>query len=294
MRLLPERHDHGGRGIAQEQAEADRRGHRSRDHQHLPVRHLPTSTRGDPRRGERVREGIMNFVPKINRRSFFIGTAAVGGGMALGLDFAVGPNVVRAADGSPEVGVWVVIRPDNTTVIRIARSEMGQGTLTGLAQLVAEELECDWSKVTTEYPTPGESVARKRAWGAFSTGGSRGIRESEKYVREGGAAARMMLIQAAANEWKVPASECTASNSTVKHSSGKTITYGKLAEAAAKLDVPKDIKLKDPKDWKIAGKSVLRLDTADKVVGKMEYGIDVKVPGMLNASNKQCPVFGGT
>ena len=92
----------------------------------------------------------MNFVPKINRRSFFIGTAAVGGGMALGLDFAAGPNVVRAADGSPEVGVWVVIRPDNTTVIRIARSEMGQGTLTGLAQLVTEELECDWSKVTTE------------------------------------------------------------------------------------------------------------------------------------------------
>src|SRR6185369_13600970 len=293
MRLLPKRHDHGGRGTAQEQAEADRRGHRSRDHQHLPVRHLPTSTRGDPRRGERVREGTMNFVPKMNRRSFFVGTAAVGGGMALGLDFGVGPNVVRAADGSPEVGVWVVIRPDNTTVIRIARSEMGQGTLTGLAQLVAEELECDWSKVTTEYPTPGESVARKRAWGAFSTGGSRGIRESEKYVREGGAAARMMLIQAAANEWKVPASECTASNSTVKHSSGKTLTYGKLAEAAAKLELPKEIKLKDPKDWKIAGKPLLRLDTPDKVIGKTEYGIDVKVPGMLNASIKQCPVFGG-
>jgi len=235
----------------------------------------------------------MNFVPKMNRRSFFVGTAAVGGGMALGLDFGVGPNVVRAADGSPEVGVWVVIRPDNTTVIRIARSEMGQGTLTGLAQLVAEELECDWSKVTTEYPTPGESVARKRAWGAFSTGGSRGIRESEKYVREGGAAARMMLVQAAANEWKVPASECTASNSTVKHSSGKTLTYGKLAEAAAKLELPKEIKLKDPKDWKIAGKPLLRLDTPDKVIGKTEYGIDVKVPGMLNASIKQCPVFGG-
>jgi CO/xanthine dehydrogenase Mo-binding subunit len=163
----------------------------------------------------------MNFVPKINRRSFFIGTAAVGGGHGARPRLRVGPNVVRAADGSPEVGVWVVIRPDNTTVIRIARSEMGQGTLTGLAQLVAEELECDWSKVTTEYPTPGESVARKRAWGAFSTGGSRGIRESQKYVREGGAARRMMLVQAAANEWKVPASECTASNSTVTHASAR-------------------------------------------------------------------------
>ena len=147
----------------------------------------------------------MNFVPKMNRRSFVIGTAAVGSGLALGLDLPFGPQVVRAADGSPEIGVWVVIRPDETVVVRVVRSEMGQGTLTGLAQLVAEELECDWSKVTTEYPTPGQSLARKRAWGDFSTGGSRGIRESHEYVRKGGAAARMMLIQAAANEWKVPA-----------------------------------------------------------------------------------------
>ena len=133
------------------------------------------------------------------------------------------PTVVRAADGSPEVNAWVVIRPDDTVVIRIARSEMGQGTLTGLAQLVAEELECDWSKVTTEYPTPGQSVARKRVWGDFSTGGSRGIRTSQEYVRKGGATARMMLIQAAANEWKVPASECSAANSVITHTpSGRT------------------------------------------------------------------------
>ena len=110
---------------------------------------------------------------------------------------------------------------------------------------------------------------------------------------EGGAAARIMLIQAAANEWKVPASECSASNSTITHASGKKTTYGKVAEAAAKLEVPKDVKLKDPKDWKIAGKPLKRLDTADKVVGKMEYGIDVKLPGMLNAAIKACPVFGG-
>ena len=148
----------------------------------------------------------MPKMPKLNRRAFVIGTAAAGAGLALGLDLPFGgPTVVRAADGSPEVNVWVVIRPDDTVVIRIARSEMGQGTLTGLAQLVAEELECDWSKVTTEYPTPGQSVARKRAWGDFSTGGSRGIRTSQDYVRKGGATARMMLVQAAANEWKVPA-----------------------------------------------------------------------------------------
>jgi isoquinoline 1-oxidoreductase beta subunit len=233
--------------------------------------------------------------PKMNRRAFVIGTAAVGTGLAIGLDLPFGgPAGVRAADGSPEVNAWVVIRPDDTVVIRIARSEMGQGSLTGLAQLVAEELECDWTKVTTEYPTPGQSVARKRVWGDFSTGGSRGIRTSQDYVRKGGATARVMLIQAAADEWKVPASECTVAKGVITHkASGKTTTYGKVAEAAAKLTPPAEIKLKDPKDWTIAGKGLLRLDTADKTTGTMVYGIDIKLPGMLNAAIKDCPVFGG-
>jgi isoquinoline 1-oxidoreductase subunit beta len=239
----------------------------------------------------------MNQHVKLDRRTFVIGTAAVGAGLAIGLDIPFGgPTVVRAADGSPEVNAWIVIRPDDTTVIRIARSEMGQGTLTGLAQLVAEELECDWSKVTTEYPTPGQNVARKRVWGDFSTGGSRGIRTSQDYVRKAGATARMMLVQAAANEWKVPVAECTVANSVITHkASGKSTTYGKVVEAAAKLTPPADaeIKLKDPKDWKIAGKGVKRLDTVDKTTGKMTYGIDVKMPGMLNAALKDCPVFGG-
>jgi isoquinoline 1-oxidoreductase beta subunit len=232
--------------------------------------------------------------PKIDRRSFIIGTAAVGGGLALGLHLPMGPKVVRAQDGTPEVNAWVVIRPDDTVVIRIARSEMGQGTLTGLAQMVAEELECDWSKVTTEYPTPGQSVARKRVWGDFSTGGSRGIRTSHEYVRKGGAAARMMLVQAAADAWKVPASECTAASSVITHGpTGRKTTYGKVAEAAAKLTPPANVPLKDPKDWKLIGKSVKRLDTVDKVTGKQVYGFDLKLPGMLNAAIKDCPVFGG-
>jgi isoquinoline 1-oxidoreductase subunit beta len=249
----------------------------------------------------RTREGAaMNHMPKLNpptmnRRAFVIGTAAVGSGLMLGLDIPFGgPAVARAADGSPEVNAWVVIQPDDTVVIRIARSEMGQGTLTGLAQLVAEELECDWSKVTTEFPSPGQNVARKRVWGDFSTGGSRGIRTSQDYVRKGGAAARVMLIEAAANEWKVPAAECIAANSVITHRpSGKTTTFGKVAEAAAKLTPPADVTLKDPKDWKLAGKGLKRLDTPDKVVGKTVYGIDVKLPGMLNAAIKDCPVTGG-
>ena len=236
-----------------------------------------------------------HVTPQLNRRAFVIGSATVGAGLVLGLDIPFGgPTVVRAADGSPEVNAWVVIRPDDTVVIRIARSEMGQGTLTGLAQLVAEELECDWSKVTTEFPTPGQSVARKRAWGDFSTGGSRGIRTSQDYVRKGGATARVMLIQAAADEWKVPASECAAANSVITHTpSGKTTTYGKVVEAAAKLTPPADVKLKDPKDWKLVGKGLKRLDTPDKVTGTTVYGIDVKLPGMLNAAISDCPVTGG-
>src|SRR5499426_1404521 len=231
---------------------------------------------------------------KIDRRSFLVGTAAAGGGLALGLNLPLGGGVVRAQDGSPELNAWVVIRPDDTVVVRVARSEMGQGTITGLAQMVAEELEADWSKVTTEYPTPGQSVARKRPWGNFSTGGSRGIRESNEYVRKGGATARVMLVQAAANAWGVPAAECSAANSVITHkSTGRTITYGKVAEAAAKLTPPAEVALKDPKEWKIIGKSVKRLDTMSKVTGAQVYGFDLKMPGMLNAAIKDCPVFGG-
>ena len=231
---------------------------------------------------------------RLNRRSFIVGSAAVTGGLALGLRLPFGPTIARAQDGSPEIGVWVAIGPDDTVNIRVVRSEMGQGTITGLAQLVADELECKWSKVKIEYPTPGESVKRKRAWGDFSTGGSRGIRESHEYVRKGGAAARMMLVQAAANQWKVPVAECSAANSVVTHGPTKRrVRYGQVAEAAAKLPVPQDVKLKDPKEWKLIGKPLKRLDTADKVVGKTVYGIDVKLPGLLNAAIKDCPVFGG-
>jgi isoquinoline 1-oxidoreductase subunit beta len=237
----------------------------------------------------------MNQVANIDRRSFVASAAALGGGFALGFEIPFGgPSVARAQDAAPEVNAWVVIRPDDTVAIRIARAEMGQGTLTGLAQLVAEELDCDWSKVTADQPTPGQNVARKRVWGDFSTTGSRGIRESNEYVRKGGAAARMMLVQAAANAWSVPAAECTAENSVITHKpSGRTTTYGKVAQAAAKLEPPTDVPLKDPKNWKVAGKPLKRLDTPEKLTGKAPYAIDVRLPGMLYAAVKACPVHGG-
>jgi isoquinoline 1-oxidoreductase beta subunit len=236
----------------------------------------------------------MNSTTEMNRRSFVVGAAAVGSGLALGFELPFGPAVASAQVAGPEVNAWVVVKPDETVVVRIARSEMGQGTLTGLAQMVAEELECDWSKVTYEFPTAGQNVARKRVWGDFFTAGSRGIRESNDFVRKGGAAARIMLVQAAANEWKVPAAECTVENGVITHKgSSRSTTYGKVADAAAKIEPPQDIKLKDPKDWKILGKGLKRLDTPDKVNGKTVYGIDVRMPGMLYAAIKACPVNGG-
>jgi isoquinoline 1-oxidoreductase beta subunit len=194
------------------------------------------------------------------------------------------------------VNAWVVVKPDDTCVIRVARAEMGQGTHTGLAQLVAEELECDWNKVSVEQITPGQNLARKRVWGEMGTGGSRGIRTSQDYVRRAGAAARMMMLQAAADEWNVPVGELTVSNGVVKHAaSGRSTSYGKLAGAAAKLTAPdlKTIKLRNPKEWKVAGKPLKRVDTVKKLNGTQMYSIDLKLPGMLNATVKQCPVFGG-
>jgi isoquinoline 1-oxidoreductase beta subunit len=234
-------------------------------------------------------------MPVLQRRQFIQGSAALGAGLSIGLTLPGLAHAQNAASGTAaEVGVWVLIRPDDKVIIRIARSEMGQGTLTGLAQLVAEELECDWKNVSTEYPTPGENLRRKRVWGSYSTGGSRGIRESQEYVRQGGAAARTMLLQAAAQQWGVDAAELTVSQGVIRHAaSRRQTTYGKVADAAAKLPVPQKVALKKPSDWKLIGKPVRRLDTRDKVNGKQVYAIDLKMPGMRVANIRQCPVFGG-
>lgn len=232
---------------------------------------------------------------KLSRRGFLGATASTGLVLAFHIPLA-GSAIAQDAKATlpAEVNAWVVVKPDDSIIIRIARSEMGQGTLTGLAQLVAEELEANWAKVTTEYPTPGQNLARARVWGDFGTGGSRGIRQSHDYVRKGGAAARMMLVQAAADGWKVPASECSAASSVITHtSSGRKTTYGNVALAAAKVTPPTAITLKDPKDWKLAGKRLARLDTVDKTTGKQIYASDLVLPGMLNAAIKDCPVFGG-
>jgi isoquinoline 1-oxidoreductase beta subunit len=228
-----------------------------------------------------------------SRREFMKVSTSLAGGFALEFCF---PFTAKAADGSAatEVNAWILIQPDDRVVIRIARSEMGQGTLTALAQLVAEELDCDWAHVSAEFASPNEHIRRGRIWGSMSTGGSMGVRSSQDYVRTAGASAREMLIAAAAARWQVAPAKCTAERGVISHrATNRTLRYGQVAAAAARLKPPTGVKLRDPQAWKIAGKAVHRLDIPDKVLGKPVFAVDVSLPGMLHASIAQCPVFGG-
>lgn len=236
----------------------------------------------------------MDAVTPLSRRRFLISSAAALGTLSIGFHV---PNSARAQtsdDAIAELNAWIVIQPDDEVVIRVARSEMGQGSLTGLAQLVVEELECDWSKVRTEYVTPGQDLARGNIWGDFQTGGSGSIRESHEALRQAGAAVHHMLVAAAAQQWGVPVQDCAVTKGVIAHAnSGRSTSFGKIAGAAAAMPVPTSISLKDPKDWTIAGQSMRRLDTANKLNGKQIYGIDLAMPGMLNAAVRACPVAGG-
>ena len=236
----------------------------------------------------------ITFTPRLSRRAFVISSATAGAGLSLGFYWPAGAQTQTGA--VPEVNAWVVVQPDESCIIRVARAEMGQGTHTGLAQLVAEELECDWSRVKVQMVTPGQNLARKRVWRDMSTGGSRGVRGSQEYMRQGGAAARTVLMQAAANQWGVAASELSVAKGVISHAaSGRKTTYGKVASAAAQIAPPdpKTLVLRDPRQWKIAGKPMKRLDTAAKVMGKQNYAIDTRLPGMVYAAIQASPVFGG-
>lgn len=239
---------------------------------------------------------------KMSRRSFLLRSATVSGGLLLEVTLPAyssaetGTQTAAAESSSngPEVTAWVLVNPDDSVIIRVARVEMGQGSFTGLPMLVAEELGCDWSKIQAEYASTSEHLRRNRIFGAMLTGGSRSIRDSHEYLRQAGAAARIMLTTAAAQQWGVPVSECMAANSLITHTPTKRqLSYGAVAAEAAKLDIPQDPPLKDPKDWTVLGQPAERFDIPDKVTGKTQFAIDTKLPGMLYASIAHCPVFGG-
>jgi isoquinoline 1-oxidoreductase subunit beta len=225
---------------------------------------------------------VMTYMLQVSRRSFVASVAALGGGLALGFHLPAPSRSVHAAEDPAEVNAWVVIQPDDTVVIRVARSEMGQGIMTAMPMLVAEELECDWSKVRAEFPRANENLRRKRAWGDMSTGGSRSVRSSQDFLRKAGAAAREMLVAAAAQRWNAAGSESVAAKGVITHQpTDRNLRFGEVAEAAAKLPPPTDPKLKHPKDWTLVRTPQKRLDTLEKVTGKPIFGIDVRVPNML-------------
>ena len=226
----------------------------------------------------------------MDRRHFLKVTSGTTAGLSLG--FFV-PERASAAN-APQLNVWVEIEPNDTIVIRYARAEMGQGSMTSAPMIIAEELDADWKKVRVEYATAHENLRTKRAYGDMASVGSRTIRNSQEYLRKAGATARHMLVAAAAQKWGVPAAECKASLSKVSHAPSKrSLSYGQLAQAAAQLEAPKEVTLKDPKDWVLIGKPIARVDIPDIVAGRIRYGIDTQLPGMLHAAVAACPVFNG-
>jgi len=225
----------------------------------------------------------------INRRGFLQVSASATAALSLGFSL---PAHTQSKQPQ-EVNAWIDIHTDESIVIRYARTEMGQGSRTSAPMLIAEELEVDWKKVRIEDVQAHDNLKRKRAYGDMASVGSRTIRNSQDYLRKAGASARMMLVQAAAQRWGVAESECQAVLGKVVHTATKkSLSYGQLAADAAKLTPPKDVALKDPSTWTIAGKSIPRVDIHDIVTGKIRFGVDTQLPGMLHAAIAQSPVFG--
>ena len=233
---------------------------------------------------------------KVSRRTFILSAAAACGGLAIGLQVSrLNPSLAVEPE-SVEIHNWIVVAPDNTMTIRIAQMEMGQGAITSMVQLLAEELEVDWSKIKTEFISIARHLDHNRVYGRTETAASLGVKLSERPLRTAGAQIRTMLVKAAAKRLGAPEAELSAANSIITHRlTGRTLTYGEVANDAAKMAVPDPdaVKLKDPKDWKYIGKSVKRLDIPMKIDGTAIFGIDVKLPDMKHAAITISPVFGG-
>ncbi|HLH98914.1 MAG TPA: xanthine dehydrogenase family protein molybdopterin-binding subunit [Xanthobacteraceae bacterium] len=240
----------------------------------------------------------------LSRRQFITTSLTAAGGFALGIGIA-GEGSAATLSARPwnddttrypgEINAWVVVQPDDTVIIRYGRAEMGQGSFTALPQILAEELECDWNLVKPEYASANRNLRENKVYGSLSTGGSRAVRETGEMVQQAGASARARLIQAAANRWNVPASECSAAMSKVTHGpSGRTFRFGELATDAAAIKLDKEPPLKKPDQYRFIGRRLARLDVPLKINGSAKYGIDLDVPGMVSAAIIKCPVFGGT
>jgi len=229
----------------------------------------------------------------VTRRLFLKTTAAAGGGLMLG-GFVPGAAQTASAAGLFEPNVWVKITPDGKARIMLSMLEMGQGVMTAMPMLLAEELDIDWANVTTEWAPADARYGNPNFGGSQTTAGSNSTRGMWKLLRESGATARAMLVTAAAKDWGVAESTCTTDKGVVIHqASGRRATYGSLVDKAAAVPVPTNVALKDPKAFTLLGRDVARLDIPEKVNGQACFGVDVKLPGLLVARVVRCPVFGG-
>ena len=237
----------------------------------------------------------------ITRRHFVIASATAAGGLAISVavpgfaDAAVIAGTPYETGTAPgELNAFLAIEPDGTVLIRSPHQEMGQGAITALPMIVAEELECDWSKVKVEYASAARNLREHNVYGPMATVGSRGVRTSWQMLLQAGASARVRLIEAAARRWNVPASECTAANSAVLHkASNRALDYGALAADAAKIKLDKEPAIRTPDQFRFIGTRVARLDTPVKINGTAKFAIDTQLPGMVYAAIAACPVFGG-
>jgi isoquinoline 1-oxidoreductase subunit beta len=240
----------------------------------------------------------------LTRRHFILAAATAAGGLVIGIGAA--PRLARAATAmaqpwnddnaynANDIDAWIAIDPDDSILIRYQRSEMGQGSMTALPMIIAEELQCDWSKVRIEYASPNRNIRENRIYGDMFSNGSLTVRGSQKRMQQVGASARECLVAAAATRWNAPASECTAASSVVTHGpSGRTLRFGELAADAAKVTLTKEPEIKTPDKFTFIGKPMPRIDVIHKIDGSAKFGIDAQVPGMVFAAINSCPVPGG-
>ena len=252
----------------------------------------------------------MSATPEMSRRQFVVTTLAVGGGFALGISFlehgaeGAAATVAAKISGRPweslagardvEVGPWLMIAPDDTVTIRIGQSEMGQGVITSCAKMVAEELECDWSKVRAEYASVNRHFRENKVYRRLTTNSSSSVRLGRPYLQQAGASARERLMAAAAQTWGAARSDLTVKDGVITHTpTGRTLRYGQVAQKAAAISLPAEPKIKTPDQYTLLKKPTKLLEVPPKVDGSATYGIDVRVPGMLYAAAKQTPVFKG-